>query len=85
VIIIIIIILELINSITVLKYGPRRQIGPAVLRMPEPSMCSMYAKITFAIKYVFLSLQTSQLRGKTEQMGSTVKLRLRFLIVHSQI
>ena len=39
----VIVILKLINSFTVLNYGPKRLVAPAVLRMPEPCM---YAKIT---------------------------------------
>ena len=37
---------ELINPFTVLNYGPRILVAPVVLRMPEPCMWSMYAKIT---------------------------------------
>jgi len=32
---------------TVLYYGPKRLVSPAVLRMPEPCMWSLYAEITF--------------------------------------
>jgi hypothetical protein len=43
----VVVILKLINSFTVLNYGPRALVGPAVLRMPEHRMQIMYAKITF--------------------------------------
>jgi len=32
---------------TVLNYGPKRLVGPAVLRKPETCIWSMYAEITF--------------------------------------
>jgi len=41
------VILKLIYSFTVFNYGPKRLVSPAVLRMPELLMRSIYAKITF--------------------------------------
>ena len=38
---------KIIYSFTVLNCGRKRLVSPAVLRMPEPWMWSMYAKITF--------------------------------------
>ena len=70
-----------------LNYGPERFVGPAVLRMPEPCMWSMYAKITFW-------RQTSQrLKGNdwTEGQYRVAQTQLHksqhhsFLIPHSQI
>jgi hypothetical protein len=72
---------------TVLNYGPKRLVSPAVLRMPETCMWSMYAKIIFW-------RQTSQrLKGNewTEGQCHVAQTRLHknrhhsFLIPHSQI
>jgi len=43
----VIVVPKLIYSFTVLNYGPKKLVSPAVLRMPEPFMRSIYAKITF--------------------------------------
>jgi hypothetical protein len=42
----VIVVLKLIYHFTGLTYGPRRLVSPAVLRMPEPCMCSMCATVT---------------------------------------
>jgi len=38
---------KLIYSFIVLNYGPKRLVSPAVLRMPEPCIRSMYAEMFF--------------------------------------
>ena len=43
----VIVILLLINYFIVLYFVPKRLVGPAVLRLPELCMWSMYTKITF--------------------------------------
>jgi len=44
----VIVVLKLIYSSMVLSYGPKRLVSPAALWMPQPSILSVYAKITFS-------------------------------------
>jgi len=72
---------------TVLNYGPKRLVNPAVLRKPETCMWSLFAEITFWRR------TSHHLRGNdsTEGQCHVPQIRLHkshnhsFLIPHSQI